>query len=477
MPSNRRPLKRYRARRWERQSAGLLLVLAAGAALAAAWATPIEAQAPAPATAGDLAFTDYELENGLRVILAPDPQSTAVAVNLWYNVGSRNERPGRSGFAHLFEHLMFEGSENLDPGEHGRQVERAGGSYNASITEDRTNYFQTLPPERMNLGLWLEAERMRSLVITEENMRREVEVVKEERRMRIDNQPYGTTQLAAAFYAAYDSTSCFAYAHSVIGSMEDLDAAELADVQEFFDLYYAPNNATLTVVGAFDEPTARELIEEYFGPIPRGADPPEAACEEPFSHLPVQQDVPDPNATLPGLWVSYGGVERSHPDAAALDVLARILGSGQSSRLHMRLVREEQAALQAVASAQSRLGPGLFQLIGISNQGVEPEQLLELMDEEVERIREEGVTPEEVERARNQVRASAILSRQSVMGRAEALQSANHFHGDPGAIRTVIERIEAVTPDDVRRVAREYLAPDHRTVLFTRPGTGHEEDR
>jgi zinc protease len=425
---------------------------------------------------GAFDFEAYHLDNGLHVILAPDASATAVAVNLWFNVGSRNEPPGRSGFAHLFEHLMFQGSENVDPGEHFQYVERAGGSLNASITEDRTNYFQTVPPERMNLALWLEADRMRSLQITEENMAREVEVVKEERRQRFDNAPYGSSQLQASFYAAYDSASCFAYAHSVIGSMEDLDAAELPDVQAFFDLYYAPNNATLTIVGAFDPAQAQELVEEYFGGIPRGSDPPEAPCEEPFSHLPVEMEVHDPNAQLPAAWISYGGVERSHPDAPALGVLGQILGSGQSSRLHLRLVRGEQAAIQATGGSTPRLGPGLVQFILVANQGVEAETLLELLDDEIERLLEEGVTPEEVERARNQVRAGTIFGRQTVMGRAEALQSANHFHGTPDAIVTLVEAVEAVTADDVLRVAREYLTPDNRAVVVTRPGT-EEDDR
>jgi predicted Zn-dependent peptidase len=426
---------------------------------------------------GDIPFESYRLDNGLHVILAPDPGSTAVAVNLWYDVGSRHERPGRSGFAHLFEHLMFQGSEHVAAGDHFQFVERAGGESNASITHDRTNYFQTLPPERMNLALWLEADRMRSLRITEESMKREVEVVKEERRLRIDNSPYGTTQLEAYYYAAYEPASCFPYGHSVIGSMEDLDAAELSDVQDFFDLHYAPNNATLTIVGDFEPEVARELIQEYFGAIPPGGERPEVACEDPFSHLPVEMTVRDPNATLPAVWTSYGTVPTAHPDAPALNVLARVLGAGQSSRLHVRLVREEQAALQTSSFSDTRLGPGLLIVLAIANQEVQSDRLLQLIDEEVERIREDGITERELVRARSQVRAQVIMGRQTVHGRAEALQSANHFHGDPAAIRTSVERVEAVTAEDVRRVAREYLGPDNRAVIFTRPGSDPEEDR
>jgi len=434
----------------------------------------------APGQTGDsslaIPFEEYRLGNGLHVILAPDPASTAVAVNLWYDVGSRHERPGRSGFAHLFEHLMFQGSETVAAGEHAQFVERAGGTLNASITEDRTNYFQTVPPERMNLALWLEADRMRSLRITEENMRREIEVVKEERRLRFDNAPYGTTQLEAYYYAPYDSGSCFAYGHSVIGSIEDLDAAELPDVQDFFNRFYRPNNATLTLVGAFEPEVARSLIDEYFGSIPDGEPPPEVECENPFAHLPVEMDVPDPNAILPAVFISYGAVATSHPDAAALEVLGEILGSGQSSRLYRRLVREDQIALQVGAFANLRRGPGIFNVLAIANDGVESVELLRVLDEEVGLVIREGVRIAEVERARNRVEAGAIFGRQTVMGRAEALQSANHFHGSPTAVAGSIAQIRAVTPDDVRRVAETYLRADNRAVIHTVPGTGLEEE-
>jgi zinc protease len=424
----------------------------------------------------DIPFEEFHLENGLHVILSPDSEATAVAVNLWYDVGSRHERPGRSGFAHLFEHLMFQGSATVEAGEHFQMIERAGGSLNASITEDRTNYFQTVPPERMNLALWLEADRMRSLRITEENMRREIEVVKEERRLRFDNAPYGTTQLQAYFYAPYDSTSCFSYAHSVIGSIEDLDAAELPDVQEFFDRHYTPNNATLSIVGAFDADVARRLVDEYFGSIPRGDEPPVVTCDTPFAGLPVDQTIRDPNAVLPAVFVSYGAVATAHPDAAALEVLGQILGAGQSARLYQRLVREDQLALQVSAFANLRRGPGIFNVLAIANDGVTEVDLLEVLDEEIDRIILEGVRPEEVERARNRVESSAVLGRQTVNGRAEALQSASHFHGSPAAAATSLERIRSVDPADVQRVAAEYLTPENRAVIRTHPGSDSEEE-
>jgi zinc protease len=425
--------------------------------------------------AGEIPHETYVLENGLRVILAPDPASTAVAVNLWYDVGSRHEPPGRSGFGHLFEHLMFEGSERVPRGTFDRLINEAGGSANASITEDRTNYFATVPTSQLARVLWLEADRMEALLVTEESMRREIEVVKEERRQRVDNAPYGPASLQARYYAPYDSASCFAYAHSVIGSMEDLDAAQLEDVQAFFDTHYAPNNATLTLVGAFEPDIARGLVRQYFGGIRAGPAPPEPRCDEPFRHLPVTREVADAAARLSGVFVSFGTVEVGHADSPALNLLGAILGAGQTSRLHRRLVREERAAMQASAVSNARRGPGLFVVNAIANQGVPADRLLELIDEEVDRIRREGVTAEELERAKNRARASAVIGRQTVMGRAETLQWANHFLGDPAGYRAEMERTAAVTAEQVREVADRYLAPTNRAVVIARPAA--EESR
>jgi zinc protease len=390
---------------------------------------------------------------------------------VWYDVGSRHEVPGRSGFGHLFEHLMFEGSERVPRGTFDRLINEAGGSANASITEDRTNYFATVPSSELARVLWLEADRMDALLVTEESMRREIEVVKEERRMRVDNAPYGRAGLQARYYAPYDSATCFAYAHSVIGSMEDLDAAQLEDVRAFFETYYAPNNATLTMVGAFDPAVARRLIHQYFSGIVPGPVPPEPQCTEPFRHLPVRSELVDAGARLPGVFLSYGTVEAGHPDSYALNLLASILGVGQTSRLHRRLVREERAALQAGSASTPRRGPGLFVVNAIANQSVDAERLLQLLDEEIDRVRREGVTAEELERAKSRTRASAVIGRQTVMGRAETLQWANHFLGDPGAYLTEAQRLQAVTAEQVRVVAERYLAEGNRAVVITRSAT------
>lgn len=227
-------------------------------------------------------YETYTLPNGLRVILSEDHSSAVVAINLWYDVGSRNERPGRSGFAHLFEHMMFQGSAHVDKGEHMQLVERAGGELNGTTNEDRTAYFETLPANRLNLGLWLEADRMRSLAITDENFENQRETVKEERRLRVDNQPYGRA-FTDGMTLPYDSTRCFGYAHTVIGSMADLDAAQTTDVQAFFGLYYAPNNAILAVVGDFQPAAVKRLIEQYFGDIPSNEPPPTVECAHAYN--------------------------------------------------------------------------------------------------------------------------------------------------------------------------------------------------
>src|SRR5881628_2866254 len=254
----------------------------------------LRAQTPA----GRIPFEQFTLPNGLRVIYSEDHSTPIVTVDVWYEVGSRNERPGRSGFAHLFEHMMFEGSAHVKKSEHGQLVERAGGIYNGSTAEDRTNYFETVPSNRLNLALWLEADRMRSLAITEENFENQRQAVKEERRLRVDNQPY-----AAAFTDGltwpFDSTSCFPYAHTVIGSMADLDAAKVPDVQAFFDTYYAPNNATLVVVGDFSPTELRRLVNQDFAGVPSHPAPEGARCDAATTgSAPKRREVRDQKANL-----------------------------------------------------------------------------------------------------------------------------------------------------------------------------------
>ena len=421
-------------------------------------------------TAVDIPFEKYTLDNGLRVILAPDPTLPAVAVDVWYDVGSRNERQGRTGFAHLFEHMMFEGSQNVARGEHLSLLLTAGAAnLNGTTNEDRTNYYQVVPPSRLNLALWLEADRLRSLNVTAEQLRVQQEAVKEEKRMRMDNVPYVSSIQHARYTGSY-APGCFPYAHTVIGSMEDLNAADISDVQAFFRTYYAPNNAVLSIAGDFDPAQAKRLVQEYFGDIPRGSAAPAVECAEPFAHLPARDTIRDPNATLPAVQAVYGTVEAGHPDSYALQLLGSILGSGESSRIQQRLVRGEKAAQTAFAGAVTRRGPGLFATLAIANQGVAPDRLEQLLGEEIAKVRDRGVTAAELERAKNRYRAQAVRGLQTSIGRAEALNRYEVFMGDASLIRTDLDRYMAVTREDVQRVARKYLDPQNRLVVVTLPG-------
>ncbi len=433
-------------------------------ALLACPAVALEGQEPAK-----VSYETYTLPNGLRVILSPDPTVQVVTVNVWYDVGSRNEKPGLTGFAHLFEHMMFQGSANVGKGEHFQLVERAGGNLNGSTAADRTNYYQTLPSNRLNLGLWLEADRMRSLAVTDSNLDNQREAVKEERRLRIDNQPYvGAFQ--QAIVSVYDSATCFAYGHETIGSMEDLNAATTADVKAFFDLYYAPNNAVLTVTGDFSPPEAKALIQQYFGDIPRGQTPPPVECNQPFSTGERRLRVPDAKATLPAVAVLYRTPPAPSPDTPALTLLASILGEGESSRLNVSLVRDSRAAVavQALQLGDQR-GPGALVALGIANQGVSADSVEQLLRAQIARIAAEGVTAEELTKAKNLYRSTQIASRQSTMGVAEALQTANMIYGDPEAVNTRFAPFMQVTIEDIRRVARTYLQANNSVMVLIAP--------
>ena len=413
-------------------------------------------------------FDDYSLDNGLRIILVEDHSVPVVTVNIWYHVGSANERPNRSGFAHLFEHMMFEGSANVAKADHMALIERAGGSVNGTTNDDRTAYFETVPANRLNLALWLEADRMQSLAVTDDNFANQRNAVQEERRMRIDNQPY-----AAAFVEGltqlFDSTDCFGYAHSVIGSMDDLNAAQTADVQSFFDLYYAPGNATLALVGDFDPAEAKSLIEQYFGHIPAGEDPPAARCSWSVGTEARQMVWDDPLANLPLVLVAYRTPAHSDDDTRALQLLNEILGAGESSRLNRKMVREEQSAVQTGTQVDSRQMAGVFVALGIANQGVEAQVLADQLQAEVAGVLAEGVTEEELTKAKNSYRSRDIFGRQTTMAVAQNIQHYVHYHDSLDELYTDLDMYMAVTADDIRRVAQKYLTPENSFTIFVTP--------
>ena len=417
-------------------------------------------------------YEDYRLDNGLRVILVEDHSVPVVTIDLWYDVGSGSENRGRSGFAHLFEHMMYQGSANVAKAEMLQLVERAGGTMNATPNEDRTAYFQTLPANRLNLGLWLEADRMRSLAITQENLDNQRETVKEERRLRLDNQPYAWAIFEAP-YLTYDSTTCFSYAHSVIGSMANLDAAGVEDVQAFFDLYYTPNNATLTVVGDLDPRETREFIQQYFGDIPPAQDPPAPSCDWSVGTEAQEMVRPDPLANLPMVAVAYRFPAHDDVDTPALSLLDLILGSGESSRLNRALVRENKSAVQAQTLMMPRRLSSTLLVVAIANQGANVDDLKQQMHDEIARIAREGVTEEELQKAKNAYRSRNVFGRQTTFQVAEQVQHFVHYHRSLDDMHTDLERYLSVTHDDILRAAGKYLARENSYTFLLVPPSGN----
>lgn len=418
---------------------------------------------------GAVAFDSFRLSNGLQVLYAEQHTTPIVTVDLWYRVGARNERPKLSGFAHLFEHMMFQGSAHVGKSEHFKYVERAGGDENGSTHDDYTNYFENLPSNRLNLALWLEADRMRSLAVTQQNLENQRQTVEEEKRLRVDNQPYAGA-LRGALIWPYDSTNCFAYAHPGIGVMEDLDSAKLADVQAFFKTYYAPNNTTLVVTGDFKPAELKQLVTSYFGDIPSQPAPPAVTCDYKLSPGLAQRVVADSHATLPAVLRVYRIPAVADGDTPALDLLSSILGQGESSRLNVVVVRRDTAALSsATFSVNERRGPGSLVVYGIANRGVSAAHLDSLLVEQVEAVRSGGVTPDELTRARNQYRAGVIQQRETTFGVAEALNYYSLLFPSVSDMNTDPQRYMAVTVDDIKRVATKYLDPANATVVTVMP--------
>jgi len=427
---------------------------------------------------GQIDYQTFTLPNGLRVIYSEDHTTPVVSTDIWYNVGSRNERPGRAGFAHLFEHMMFEGSAHAPKGLHSRLIESAGGQDNASTAEDRTDYYETVPSNYLNVVLWLEADRMRSLTITDETFHNQREVVKEERRLRVDNEPYGDVW-ADGLAWPFDSATCFPYAHSVIGSMPDLDAAVLPDVRQFHDTYYAPNNATLVVSGDFRVVELRRLVNQYFAGVRPHAVPASIACQSRIAPGMQRRTITDPHANLPAVVRIYRIPGHADPDTPALGLLNVILGSGESSRLNVGIVRRDKAALTVQVFAnpyEARRGPGVLVVFGVANQGIDPLKLDSLLVRELDSVRAVAVSPEELLKAKNVFRADFVRRRETSIGRAEELQHYQMFHASLADVNTELEHYLAVSADDIRRVASKYLDPANvlDLIVQTKPTGGAE---
>ena len=407
----------------------------------------------------------YTLGNGLRVVLSEDHSVPVVSVAVYYDVGSRNEREGRTGFAHLFEHMMFQGSENVPKAGHFQYVFNNGGTMNGTTSSERTNYFETLPSSQLPLALWLESDRMRSLKVTQENLDNQREAVKEEKRLSYDNRPYSNAFLRLNELVYRNPRN----AHSTIGSMEDLDAATVEDVQEFFRVYYAPNNAVLTVVGDFDAREARELVEKYFASIPSQAPPPPVDVSEPEEVAARAEVYKDPFAQLPAIMLGWKMPARRTPDFYPLNLGSDLLLDGDSSRLYQRLVKDEESVVGIQGGMGERRGPSTLYVFAIPKPGHTTEAIRATIQEEVERLGTEGPTPAEMEKLRNTLLNDAVRSRQSTLFRAQRLAEYTLYDGDPHLFNTEMERYLAVTPEQIRAAVKRYLLTDNHSVMEVVP--------
>ena len=417
-------------------------------------------------------YTETTLDNGLRVVLLEDHSTPVIHAELWYHVGSKNERPGRTGFAHLFEHMMFKGSKNVEPEGHPSWISSVGGQSNAQTTEDATIYWQTFPSQYLPLVLWLEADRMASLRIDEQTLRTEREVVKEERRMKVDNPPYG--RLNEIIYAhAYD---VHPYRWPIIGSMKDLEAASVQDIRDFFATYYVPNNATLTLVGDFDSKEALAMVRQYLGRIPRSAKPvPRDIPMEPAKTKEKRVTVEEP-WPLPAVVVAYHITHDGDPDGYPLHVASKVLSDGQSSRIYRRLVYDKQLALDAVGGAKLIEHPNLFYAIAIVQPGQSPQAVTDALITELERLRDEPITANELQQAKNQWARDYVFSRESNRDKAGHLAHAAVIHNDTSTADGEFDLFMNVTAADIQRVARKYFTTNNRLVVTVLPkGAGRPQ--
>jgi predicted Zn-dependent peptidase len=403
----------------------------------------------------------FSLDNGLRIVLNEDHSVPVVSVAVYYDVGSRNEREGRTGFAHLFEHMMFQGSENVPKAAHFQYISNAGGTMNGTTSSERTNYFETLPASQLPLALWLESDRMRSLAVTQENLDNQREAVKEEKRLRYDNQPY-VNGFLRLFEMSFKNP---ANSHSTIGSMEDLDAATVEDIQEFFRIYYAPNNAVLAVAGDIDQAETLAIIEKYFATIPPQPEPPPVDVAEPAGVAVNQDAYLDKLAPVPAFALGWKIPERRSPDFYSLSLASHLLFEGESARLYQKLVKGEESVVQIQGGIDERRGPsGLF-IVVIPKPDREGAQIRDTIFEEIRQLATIGPSEEEMEKLRNNLFLASVRSRQSSLYRAQQLAEFTLYDNDPELFNTDLQTYLDVTADQIRDSVAEYLDTDDRVLL------------
>jgi len=432
----------------------------------------------APSPIPKIRFSDNKLDNGLRVIIAEDHYAPVYAICVAYKVGSKDEHPGRTGFAHLFEHMMFKGTENVGVGEFDFLVDTNGGSSNGTTNTDRTSYFESLPKNQLDLGLYLEADRMRGLAITPENLENQRQAVKEERRQSVDNQAYGQTSEKLE-ELIYDN---FAYHHPVVGSMADLDAASVDDVKQFFKTYYAPNNAVVALVGDIDTKEALAKARKYFGTIPRQEPPKPVDLAEAPKDGERRAALTDPLARAVRIDIAYRIPPSGQADARALGVAATILGGGgggggrgggggNNSRLYRKLVDEKQIASQVSCSTDRRAGPGIFHISATLQPGKSPADAEGLITEEIAKLHAEPVSEQELARVRVSLRRSAE-NRITALSRAQALADAAAVYDDPNRVNTETDAQMSVTAADIQKAVKVSLVKANSVVVVTTPSGG-----
>jgi zinc protease len=407
------------------------------------------------------------LANGLTLILSEDHSTPIVHVQLWYHVGSKDERTGRTGFAHLFEHMMFKGSKNVEPEAHTSLISSVGGQANAYTREDETVFWQTVPAQYLPMVLWLEADRMATLRIDEKTFANEREVVKEERRLRVDNQPYG--RLTEILYDL--AFTVHPYRFPTIGSMQDLEAASIQDVRDFYSTYYVPDNATLTIVGDFEPAQAKQLVEQYFGRVPRAARPvPRDIPAEPPQKMERRVTLEQP-WPLPAVVVAHKVPQDGHRDAYPLHIANKVLSDGQSSRIYQKLVYDQQLAVAAFGDANIIEHPNLFYAVAIVQPGRDPEEAIDALITELDRLKNEPISDRELQRTKNQFARDYILGRESNQQKALHLAHAAVIHRDITTADGEFDIFQNITAADVQRVARSYFTPENRLVVTLPPAS------
>jgi predicted Zn-dependent peptidase len=404
---------------------------------------------------------EFTLANGLRVVLSPDHSIPVVSIAVYYDVGSRNEKEGRTGFAHLFEHMMFQGSENVPKAAHFQYIFNAGGTMNGTTSTERTNYFETLPSNYLPLAFWLESDRMRSLKVTQENLDNQRNAVQEEKRLRYDNQPYVNAFLLMNELIFQNQAN----AHSTIGSMEDLDAATIDDIREFFRIYYAPNNAVLTVVGDFDSKEARELVEKYFGSIPAQPLPPNVDVSEPPAVTRLNETYEDPLAPAPAFVLGWKIPQRRTPEFHALSLAGTLLFDGDSSRLYQKLVKGDESVVSIEGGIDERRGPSAMYIFALPKPGQDVAEIREQIFQEIKRIAAEGPTTEEMEKLRNSLCNDAVRGRQSTMYRAQRLAEFALYDSEARLFDFELDHYLAVTADEIKKSVAQFLDLENRVVL------------